>query len=153
MKIFCLNVQQMLPISVDTAWDFLSHPRNLREITPPSLDFRIIGDPPTEMYEGLMIEYSVRPLPFMRARWLSEITHLQPPFYFVDEQRVGPYALWHHEHRIEKCADGVIMHDAVTYGLKQPLIDGMLNRFIVHPQILSIFEYRRTKLDELFPRQ
>jgi ligand-binding SRPBCC domain-containing protein len=98
MGIHVLQRRQIVAAPLENCWRFFSDPRNLAKITPPALDFQIIGEPAAEMYAGMMIQYRVRPLLGIPMRWLTEITRVEPMRYFVDEQRVGPYKVWHHEH-------------------------------------------------------
>ena len=101
--------EQFLPIPLQEAWDFFSSPSNLAKITPSSLGFVVHGNVPERMYPGLFIQYTVSPLLGIPMRWVTEITHVREGEYFVDEQRVGPYSIWHHEHffyrRRRGCAD------------------------------------------------
>src|SRR3954469_13301228 len=118
MKTYQLKRIQVLPISLAEAWEFFSSPANLSRITPAKMNFSISsmsgGD---KMYPGQIIGYKVTVLPFIRLRWVTEITHVSEPFYFADEQRFGPYALWHHKHHFEQGPDGVVMTDEVDYAL------------------------------------
>src|SRR5690349_5123626 len=99
MKIYTIQRKQFFPISVQEAWDFFSSPRNLTKITPSNMNFKILhvsgGD---KVYAGQIIRYKVRILPFYSTHWVTEITHVQEPYYFVDDQRFGPYTFWHHQH-------------------------------------------------------
>jgi ligand-binding SRPBCC domain-containing protein len=148
-----LITKQTLPISPEKAWAFFSSPRNLNEITPADMRFEILSDVPEEMYEGLFIEYRVRPLFGIPMKWVTEITHVQPGRYFVDEQREGPYAIWHHEHHFKAVEGGVEMTDILHYRL--PL--GILGSAIAHPLLVKgrvneIFSFREKRLIELFGR-
>ena len=98
MAIHVLRKTQMVAASVAECWAFFSDPRNLPRITPPALDFRVLTELPPSVHPGLMIEYRVRPLLGISMSWLTEITHVEPGVRFVDEQRIGPYRIWHHEH-------------------------------------------------------
>ena len=91
MGIHVLRKTQVIKSTVAAAWDFFSNPGNLAKITPKELDFVVITELPARVYPGLMIEYRVRPLFGIPARWLTEITHVEEGRFFVDEQRVGPY--------------------------------------------------------------
>ena len=109
---------QILRASMERAWDFFSDPRNLSKITPPELDFTVLTVLPERIHPGMMIEYRVRPLLGIPVRWLTEITHVEPGKFFVDEQRIGPYRIWHHEHhfkQLDSCR--IEMTDRVTYVL------------------------------------
>ena len=95
---YLIDRTQDLPISLEEAWAFFSSPHNLAKITPKNLGFTVLGEIPETMYEGLFIHYTVSPLAGIPMKWTTEITHIRPMEYFVDEQRVGPYSIWHHEH-------------------------------------------------------
>lgn len=111
MKLYRLRATQQLPITPEDAWNFLSNPENLQKITPSHMGFQILSGAERPMYAGQIIQYNVSPVPGIRTRWVSEITHVEPGSYFVDEQRFGPYSLWHHKHFIKKVATGVLMED------------------------------------------
>ena len=148
--VYRLKTVQNLPLSVEKAWDFLSDPGNLKTITPDYMGFKILEGAEEKMYAGQIIKYIVTPLLGLPLRWVTEITNVEDQKYFVDEQRFGPYSLWHHKHFIKAIPGGVEMIDIVDY--KLPL--GMLGR-IAHPlfvkrQLNQIFNYRYNKLVELF---
>jgi ligand-binding SRPBCC domain-containing protein len=136
---------------MERAWDFFSDPRNLAKITPPELDFKILTELPDRIHPGMMIEYRVRPLLGIPVRWLTEITHVEPGKYFVDEQRIGPYRIWHHEHHFRQLDDGQIeMTDRVTYVLPFSPLSDLIHPFLVRPQLAKIFAYREKAVNELF---
>lgn len=148
--VYRLKTVQNLPISVEKAWDFLSDPGNLKTITPDYMGFKILEGAEEKMYAGQIIKYIVNPVLGLPLRWVTEITQVEDQKYFVDEQRFGPYSLWHHKHFIKAIPGGVEMIDIVDY--KLPL--GMLGR-IAHPlfvkrKLNQIFNYRYNKLVELF---
>jgi ligand-binding SRPBCC domain-containing protein len=142
--------EQNLPIDMDTAWAFLSDPKNLKTITPDYMGFDIISGADRKMFSGQIIQYILTPILGIPFRWVTEITHVVQGRYFVDEQRFGPYTFWHHKHFIEPIEGGVKMVDVVDY--KLPL--GVLGRFahwlFVSKKVKEIFEYRFKKLNELF---
>ncbi len=152
MAIYRLEKSQLLPIGLDEAWKFFSNPRNLKEITPPSLGLRLKDDTelPDEIYPGLMIEYSVTPLLGIRSTWLTEITHIQAPNYFVDEQRLGPYSLWHHEHHLVSTPNGVEIRDLIHYKVPFGPLGWLMNRLVIQRQLEEIFLYREKRMNELF---
>jgi len=145
-----LKRTQYLNADMKTCWNFFSDPNKLAEITPEWLGFRVISDLPEEMYSGLIIEYKITPLPFVKTSWVTEITHVLKPFFFVDEQRLGPYRFWHHKHFFEESGDGVIMTDEVHYSLPFGIIGNILNRFVVRKKLDKIFNYRFEVLKKLF---
>lgn len=150
MKLFRFETAQIIPAPLDVVWDFFSSPVNLKLITPPYMGFDILTPVPDKMEAGLIIAYIVRPLWNIPMHWVTEITHVDPPRFFVDEQRFGPYRFWHHRHTFTPVEGGVLMHDLVYYAFKQPFIDGLINKYIVRPRIEEIFEFRRRKIIELF---
>lgn len=143
---------QTIPVNLERAWDFFSSPLNLRQITPPELDFVVVSQVPEKIYPGLMIEYRVRPLFGLRMPWLTEITQVRAPHYFVDEQRLGPYRLWHHEHFFESTSDGsgTIVRDLVHYIIPFSPLSELAHPLLVAPQLKKIFDYRARRLEEFF---
>lgn len=150
MKIYILKAVQNLPISQKQAWDFLSDPKNLKIITPDYMGFHILSGADRQMYEGQIIQYIVTPVLGIKTKWVTEITHLKDESYFVDEQRFGPYALWHHKHFIKEIPGGVEMEDIIHYKLPFGILGRMLHPFLVAPKLKEIFDYRKNKLTELF---
>lgn len=153
MPIHILRKKQILRASREEAWQFFSSPHNLARITPPELCFDVLTkDLPERIYAGLMIAYRVRPLLGIPLTWLTEITHVREGECFVDEQRIGPYAIWHHEHRFHVIGDGCIeMEDRVTYVLPLQPIGDLVHPFLVKPQLDRIFAHREKVVRELFP--
>ncbi|MGQ9799154.1 MAG: SRPBCC family protein [Ignavibacterium sp.] len=151
MKIYQLKSSQILPISLSTAWKFFSDPKNLSKITPKWLNFEIISKPPNRMYAGLIITYKVKPMLNIPRTWVTEITHVNEPYYFVDEQRFGPYKMWHHEHIFTEIPGvGVEMRDIVTYVVPFGLLGRIANSLFVRKKVLEIFEYRKEVLLKMF---
>ena len=151
MKVYRLSRTQKIPLSLEDAWSYFSSPKNLQEITPNHLKFKILTDiSEDKMYSGQIINYIVTPLLNIPMRWTAEIKHVEEGVYFVDEQRFGPYALWHHKHFFKAVDGGVELMDIVDYAL--PL--GPLGRFahwlFVRRQLESIFRYRSQKLEQMF---
>ncbi len=139
---------------MEEAWDFFSSPRNLSKITPAYMDFRITTEDLSEkMYPGQIISYIVRPLLRLPMRWTTEITHVEDKKYFVDEQRFGPYRMWHHQHWFEEVENGVCMIDHVSYALPLGILGRIANSLFVRSQLTSIFDYRKKVTDELFAKQ
>ncbi|APZ44869.1 cell division inhibitor [Polaribacter reichenbachii] len=150
MKIYTLHKKQNLPISLEKAWEFLSSPKNLKTITPNYMSFDIISDIDKPMYSGQIIQYIVTPILGIKTKWVTEITHVKELKYFVDEQRFGPYALWHHKHFINKIDGGVEMEDIIDYKVPMGILGQMVQPFLVKPKLEEIFAYRQKKLVELF---
>ena len=142
--------EQFLPISLSEAWDFFSSPNNLAKITPAELGFVVHGNVPERMYPGLFIQYTVSPLLGIPMRWVTEITHVREGEYFVDEQRVGPYAIWHHEHFFTEVEGGVLMRDVVHYKVPLGILGRLAHPLIVRPKLEQIFSYRWEANERMF---
>lgn len=132
------------------AWDFLSDPANLKVITPDHMGFEILSGADRAMYPGQIIQYIVRPFPWMPTKWVTEITHVKEGSYFVDEQRFGPYSLWHHKHFIKPVEGGIEMEDIVDYKLPLGVLGRIMHMLVVKKQLKTIFNYRREKLISMF---
>lgn len=150
-KAYSIKTVQLLPVSMDTAWEFFSDPANLKNITPSTLGFNIIskhhGD---KMYPGQIIEYKVKPLLGIPLYWMTEITHVEHKKYFIDEQRFGPYSLWHHQHHFKEVANGVEMTDIVHYKIPFWFLGDIANTLMVKKQLKQIFDFRYKKAAEIF---
>ena len=153
MKPFTLERHQLLPTTLETAWNFFSDPLNLVKITPPDMDFRVTSPAQNSIYPGQIITYTVRPLLKVAVNWTTEITHVDSPSFFVDEQRFGPYRFWHHQHRFSEVKGGVEVHDLVHYLLHHEQLAGMINRFIVAPRLKRIFDFRSKALQDIFKQK
>jgi ligand-binding SRPBCC domain-containing protein len=149
MRLFKLHERQRLGIGLEEAWEFFSKPTNLSRITPESLGFRVTSDLPPKMYPGLIITYTVTPLFGVPVTWVTEITHVQEPFFFVDEQRYGPYRFWHHQHHFREVPGGVEAEDIVHYAPPTPAAP-LIDRWLVGPRVKEIFRHRRRVLAERF---
>ena len=150
MKIYTLQAKQNLPITMEEAWRFLSDPKNLKIITPDYMGFNIQSGADRPMFAGQIIEYLVSPILGIKTKWVTEITHVVDKEYFVDEQRFGPYALWHHKHFIKEIDGGIEMEDLLHYKLPFGFLGQLAHPFLVKPKLDEIFEYRKNKLVELF---
>ena len=151
MSSYTLKTVQRLPISLDEAWEFFSSPRNLKEITPAYMNFRVLTNSDSEkMFAGQIITYKVSPLLGIPMFWMTEITHVKDREYFIDEQRFGPYALWHHKHFFKEIPGGVEMTDFLDYKLPLGILGNIAHALFVKKQIASIFEYRYKILEERF---
>ncbi|MFD2827716.1 cell division inhibitor [Leeuwenhoekiella polynyae] len=150
MKIYTIHTKQKLPITTEEAWNFLSDPKNLQTITPDYMGFEIQSGADRPMFTGQLIQYKVSPVVGIKMGWVTEITHVKHMEYFVDEQRFGPYALWHHKHFIKEIPGGVEMEDIVDYKVPMGIVGQLVHPFLVKPKLQEIFEFREQKLNELF---
>jgi ligand-binding SRPBCC domain-containing protein len=150
MKIYTKKSVQKLPITLQKAWDFISNPKNLAVITPPEMGFKTLSGDERKMFPGQIIHYTITPLFGVKMQWVTEITHMEDKKYFVDEQRHGPYAFWHHQHFLKEIPGGVEMEDIVHYKLPLGILGQIARPFLVKPNLEKIFEFRKKKLVELF---
>lgn len=150
MKLYRLQSKQYMPITINEAWNFLSNPNNLRIITPRNMSFTIISGGEMPMFPGQIVQYIVRPFPWYTTKWVTEITYVKEGEYFVDEQRFGPYDLWHHKHFLKKVEGGVEMKDVVDYKIPFGILGRIANLLIVKKQLHDIFNYRAQELAKLF---
>lgn len=145
-----LSREQFLPMTIEDAWDFFSSPKNLPKITPEYLSFKITSTLGLDkMYPGQIITYIVKPVLGIPLRWATEISQVREHEFFIDEQRFGPYAFWHHQHWFEQVDGGVMMKDVVHYGLPLGFLGRIAEWLFVGRQLKSIFDYRITAVDKL----
>jgi ligand-binding SRPBCC domain-containing protein len=142
--------KQIVHTDLETCWDFFSNPSNLKLITPEYMGFDVKTETPNIMYEGLILSYSVRPLLNIPMEWVTEITHVKDKSFFVDEQRIGPYKLWHHEHHFKEIDEGVEMIDIVSYEPPFGILGKIVHPFIIKPKLEEIFAFRFKKVDSIF---
>lgn len=150
MAVHRLYQKQFIPAPIERVWDYFATPSNLNEMTPPDLNFEIIHGGETRMYAGQIIEYRVQFLPGVKSLWLTEIAHVVEGLYFVDEQRLGPYRFWYHEHLFEPDEGGVWMTDRVTYALPFGLLGELTHALWVHRKLTHIFDFRHQKVIQIF---
>jgi len=146
-----LKTEQFLRADIDKVWEFVSSPRNLKKITPPYMGFDITSDNlPDKMYAGMIITYKVSPILSIPTTWVTEITHVSEKKFFIDEQRVGPYTMWHHQHFFKKHKNGVLMNDIITYKAPFGPLGVLANHLFIHKKLKSIFDYRYKTLNKIF---
>lgn len=149
--IYTLTSEQILPISLEKSWDFFTIPTNLDKITPKEMDFKITNNPPSKTYKGQIITYKIGILPLIKSNWITEITHLEDLQFFVDEQRFGPYAMWHHEHHFEEIEAGKVkMTDIVNFKMPFGIFGDLFGGALVKNKVRFIFESRFTILEKYF---
>ncbi|MDO6737204.1 SRPBCC family protein [Wenyingzhuangia sp. 2_MG-2023] len=151
MAFYQLQKEQFINADIDTVWEFMSSPKNLKEITPKHMGFDITSNNKDEkMYQGMIVSYIVKPVLNIPTTWVTEITHVVEKKYFVDEQRIGPYKLWHHQHILEDLGDGVLMKDIVTYQPPMGFIGALANKLFIKKQLETIFSYRFKVVNDKF---
>ena len=153
MGFYQLHTEQRLNVSLEEIWDFISSPKNLKTITPDYMGFDITTpDLPEKMYPGMIISYKVSPLLGIKTTWVTEITHVDELRFFVDEQRIGPYALWHHQHHVKPVPGGVLMSDIVSYQPPLGFLGKIANTLIIRKKLEEIFDFRAKAFNEVFQK-
>ncbi len=151
MAFFQFEREQHIKGNISEVWDFISSPANLKKITPDYMGFDIRSkNLPEKMYAGMIISYTVRPLLNIPTTWVTEITQVLEQRYFVDEQRVGPYLMWHHQHLLEESDAGVLMRDIVSYQPPFGFLGRIANGLVIEKKLNEIFEYRQKALKAIF---
>lgn len=152
MKTYALKYETFIPTTLDKAWDFFSSPLNLQKITPPDMSIVVTSDSDerTKIYPGMIITYKISPLLGIKFNWMTEITHVKEKEYFVDEQRFGPYALWHHQHHFKQMEGGVLMTDIVNYAIPYGFIGRIVNSLLVEKKLKKVFDFREETIGHLF---
>lgn len=149
MAFYQFQRTQKIKASIDEVWDFISSPANLKEITPDYMGFDITSkETPDKMYQGLIISYKVSPLLGIKTTWVTEISQVKDKEYFVDEQRVGPYKLWHHQHIIVPINGGVLMKDIVSYVPPFGFLGVIANKLIIRNKLNEIFNFRTKAIEK-----
>lgn len=152
MNVYVLSQSQRIDVQIDVAWNFFSNPKNLSLITPPSMQFEILDDANTKSISaGQLIYYKVSPFPYLRTRWVTEITRVTPGHSFVDKQKKGPFAVWQHEHKFVTIGDSVEMIDIVHYAPPLGWLGAVANWLVIRKRVEYIFNYRRKRVEEIFP--
>jgi len=151
MGFYQLHKTQKIPGTIDQVWDFISSPANLKKITPEYMGFNITSKLLNKkMYPGMIISYKVSPVLGIKMTWVTEITHVKEKEYFVDEQRIGPYSIWHHEHKIEAIEGGVLMTDIVSYKPPFGILGSIANSILIKRQLKEIFDFRTVAMEKMF---
>lgn len=149
--IYTLTSEQVLNIPINKAWDYFSSPENLSKITPVKMGFKITSKVDRKAYKGQIISYKVFPFPFMKINWVTEITQVKEKEFFIDEQRFGPYLMWHHEHWFEELTDGnTLMKDKISYKIPFGFLGHLAQILFIKKQLKAIFSYRYTTLEKMF---
>ncbi len=149
--IYRLQTEQTLSAPIDIVWDYFSQPKNLNELTPKNMAFEITSDKLSRMYSGQIITYKIEIAPGIKQNWITEITQVKNEQLFVDEQRFGPYSMWHHEHHFKPISEGnVLMTDIVHYKLPFGFLGNILAGRIIRNRIRQIFQFRQEKITEIF---
>ena len=151
MAFYQFEQTQKINTSKDDLWKFISSPSNLKKITPNYMGFDITSKNSSEkMYEGMLISYVVKPILNIKTKWVTEITHINEGVFFIDEQRMGPYKLWHHQHFIEEIPGGVLMKDIVSYIPPFGFVGVIANKLFIKDKLNQIFAFRNQALEKKY---
>jgi len=150
-NIYTLESRQKANMSVQEAWRFFSAPENLEKLTPPEMNFQVTSGKPKKAYPGQIITYKVSVIKGVRLNWVTEITQVKQNEFFIDEQRFGPYKMWHHEHYFEEIDQNTCwIGDKVSYKLPLGILGRLAHLIFVKKQLTSIFEYRSMQINALY---
>lgn len=150
MKIYSLERTQELPISLAQGWEFFSNPSNLKEITPAWLELKVTSNVPEKIYSGLFISYNVKPFLGITMSWVTEILDVKEPYFFVDEQKLGPYSFWRHQHIFKEISNAIEVRDIVHYSLPLGILGDIAHKAFIRNQLKEIFDFRHQVLSEKF---
>ncbi|MBI4854718.1 MAG: SRPBCC family protein [Acidobacteria bacterium] len=150
MKIYSLERTQELPISLAQGWEFFSNPSNLKEITPAWLELKVTSNVPEKIYSGLFISYNVKPFLGITMSWVTEILDVKEPYFFVDEQKLGPYSFWRHQHIFKEISNAIEVRDIVHYSLPLGILGDIVHKAFIRNQLKQIFDFRHQVLSEKF---
>ncbi len=150
-----LEYTAIVPRSLEETWAFFSRPENLEALTPEDVKFNILSPVAgVEMYEGMVIQYQVTPFPGFTTDWISEITQIKHHAHFIDDQRVGPFALWHHQHFFRQLDNGYTeMKDVLHYQAPLGFLGTIADWLFVRRQVEGIFTAREAAIKRIFPEQ
>ena len=143
---FRLTAKIHLPQKLEQIFPYFSSAKNLEQLTPSFLRFKVLTPGEISISSGTIINYDLR-IHGVPIRWTSLISLWEPPHRFVDEQLRGPYRYWIHEHTFEECEGGVLVKDSVRY---QVFGGSIVHNLFVKKDILKIFMFRQEKLLALF---
>jgi ligand-binding SRPBCC domain-containing protein len=152
MGVYYLHAEQLLPVDLQTAWTFFSSPNNLALITPPEMDFIPLTPMAdgAEIYTGMLIDYTVKPLLGISLRWQTEIGIVQRPHFFTDKQLKGPYRIWEHTHTFTQTGKGVLMKDEVKYQLPFGSLGSLAHALLVRKKLQALFRFRKAAIERIF---
>lgn len=154
MPLYTLEAEQKISAQIESVWNFISSPKNLKVITPDYMGFDITSNNlPEKMYAGMIISYKVSPVLGIKMNWVTEISQVKEFEFFIDEQRIGPYKFWHHQHILQKIDGGVLMKDIVNYQPPFGFLGSIANSLIIKNQLNKIFEFRKKKVEDIFSKR
>jgi ligand-binding SRPBCC domain-containing protein len=142
------ETETRVPLPIDRVFAFFSDAGNLEAITPPWLHFHMVTPPPIVLRAGALLDYRLR-VHGVPIRWRTEIVEWSPPHRFVDRQLRGPYRRWVHTHTFEAAGNETVMRDRVEYAVPGWILEPLVHRWLVEPDVRRIFKFREEKTREL----
>lgn len=142
--------QQVVGGTLEEVFAFFKDPRNLEELTPPWLGFRILGATDGEVQAGTRIRYRLR-VHGIPMGWESVIAVYEEGTRFADKMLRGPYRHWYHEHRFRPVPGGVEIIDEVDYDLPLGPLGHLVHAMFVGRELDRIFAWRRQAMARRFP--
>jgi len=146
------EAEQFIPRPKAEVFAFFCCEKNLEDLTPPWLNFRVLGKSTPEIGQGCLIDYVLK-IYGIPIKWRTLIEEWKPDESFVDTQLRGPYKKWHHTHTFTDVPGGTRMRDRVIYQVPFGGFGEALVGWKVRRDVRDIFAYRRLKIDHLFPAQ
>lgn len=150
MSVHKLQFKQIIAQPIEVVWQFFSNPNNLETITPPEMGFKHTVYEDDCVYAGMIILHKVKPVLNLPINWMTEITQVNAPNLFIDEQRKGIYSFWHHQHHFKSVEQGTEMIDIVHYEVPYGFLGDVVNTLYVRNKIQAVFDFRFKKVEEIF---
>jgi ligand-binding SRPBCC domain-containing protein len=144
-----LEAVQWVPHPVEKVFQFFCDEKNLEQITPPFLNFNVLGKSTPEIQEGTLIDYRLK-LHGLPMKWRTRIEKWRPNEAFVDLQLSGPYTRWEHTHGFQSVRGGTLMTDEVLYRLPMGVLGKGVAGGYVRGDVSKIFEYRKEVIRKVF---
>jgi ligand-binding SRPBCC domain-containing protein len=138
----CYEDRFVATFRVPPAALFAFHERDdaLALLAPPFPPVRVL-ERAGGLAVGARVVFELRPLPFLKLRWVAEHTAYEPGVGFADRQVSGPFAYWLHTHLIEPDPAGSRLIDVVQWRPKPAVLSALAAPF-VRPRLRALFAYR-----------
>lgn len=141
--LYTLQIKYEVNTNISEAWTFFTKVNNIEQIMPPELNFNVTSSKPTNIYEGKIITFNTKIIPFYNTNIISEIIKISHEKYFIDQQISGPYKIWHHEHHFKKTRNNTtIIIEKIKYKLYLHPFSRIIHKLFVKNKLINIFKYR-----------
>jgi uncharacterized protein (TIGR01777 family) len=144
-----LVAEQWIPVPPKDIFPFFSDEKNLEQLTPPFLNFKVLSKSTPEVCAGTLIDYRLS-LHGIPLKWRTKIETWTSGKSFSDVQLSGPYSKWHHTHDFLPVAGGTLLRDRVLYKLPMGFFGDTVAGWRVTRDVQKIFAYRRKVIEERF---